>query len=165
MADIVRSNPDFMTPLRARDPFQLMRDMLSWDPFQQLERGFALDRGESFLPAFDLKETKDSFILRADLPGVKEDDIDLSLTGNRLTVSGKREAETEDESDQHYIYERSYGSFTRTFTLPEDCDVDHVSAELKDGVLSVQIPKKPEAQPRKISLKGLKDKVVSKLKA
>jgi HSP20 family protein len=91
----------------------------------------------------DVKETKDAYLFTADLPGVKESDLELSLTGNRLTISGTREEE----------HERSYGSFSRTFTLPDGVDPEHVGAELKDGVLRVNIPKKPEMKPKKIELK------------
>jgi HSP20 family protein len=74
-------------------------------------------------------------------------------------VSGKREAEERQESDRFYAYERTYGSFTRSFTLPEGADVDHAEADLKHGVLMITIPKKPEHQPRKITLKGIGEKV------
>ena len=88
----------------------------------------------------------------ADLPGVKEKDLDLSLTGNRLTVSGKREEEKKEEDERWFTYERSYGAFSRSFTLPDGVDTEHVGAELKEGVLRVSIPKKPELKPRKIEL-------------
>lgn len=90
--------------------------------------------------------------------GVKESDVDITRTGNCLTVSGKRESEREDAGDTYYAYERAYGSFTRSFTMPEGIDADHIHAELKDGVLMVAVPKKPDAQPKKINLKHLFDK-------
>jgi HSP20 family protein len=102
----------------------------------------------------EVKETKDSYIFKADLPGIKEDGLDISLTGNRLTISGQRREEKKDEGDRHYVYERSFGSFSRSFTLPEGIDADHVQAELKDGVLNVVVPKKPEVQPKRILVKG-----------
>ncbi len=136
------------------DPFEMMREMLRWDPMRELART-GLGGGElGFTPSFDVKETKDAYEFKADLPGMKEDDVDISLTGNRLTISGKREEEKRDEGDQYFAYERSYGSFSRSFTLPEGVDAEHVNAELKDGVLSVVVPKKPEVQPRRIQLKG-----------
>jgi HSP20 family protein len=101
-----------------------------------------------------VKETKDSYVFKADLPGVKEENLDVSLTGNRLTISGQRQEEKKEEGDRHYVYERSFGSFSRSFTLPEGIDVDHVQAELKDGVLNVVVPKKPEVQPKRILVKG-----------
>jgi HSP20 family protein len=105
-----------------------------------------------------VKETKDAYVFKVDLPGIDEKDLEISLTGNRLTVSGKREAEQRDENDRFYAYERSYGSFSRSFTLPDGADVEDADADMKSGVLMISIPKKPEHQPRKISLKSGGDK-------
>jgi HSP20 family protein len=106
-----------------------------------------------FVPHFDVKESEAGYVFKADLPGVKEQDLDISLTGNRLTVSGKRDAEERHESETYFAFERTYGSFTRSFTLPEGADAEHVQAELKSGVLTLVLPKKPENQPRKINLR------------
>ena len=76
----------------------------------------------------------------------------VSLNGNLLTVSGKREEEHREEGEQYYALERSSGSFTRSFSLPDGIDGDNISADLKGGVLTIQIPKRPEAQPKKITL-------------
>lgn len=134
------------------DPFRMMRDMLRWDPFREIESlgGFADVRG--FAPSFDVKETKEAYVFRADMPGIKEQDLDISLTGNRLTISGHREQEQREQNDTYYATERSYGSFSRSFTLPEGVDGESVGAELKNGVLEVRVPKKPEVQPKKITL-------------
>jgi HSP20 family protein len=70
-----------------------------------------------FVPDFEVKETKEGFVFKADVPGIKEKDLEITMTGNRLTISGKREAEMEERSDTYYACERSYGSFTRAFTL------------------------------------------------
>jgi HSP20 family protein len=78
----------------------------------------------------------------------------VSLTGNRLTLTGKREEEKREEKDNYFSCERSYGSFSRTFTLPAGTDPDKASAELKDGVLTVTLPKKPEVQPKNIPVNG-----------
>jgi len=139
---------------RERDPFALMQEMLRWDPFRELVR----PSEATLAPAFEVKETKSSYVFKADLPGVKEEDIDVSLSGNRLTISGHRKEERRDEGDRYYAYERSYGSFSRSFTLPEGVDETAVEAEFKDGVLSVTVPKKAEHQPRRISLKGFRGK-------
>jgi HSP20 family protein len=136
---------------RTRDPFALMQEMLDWDPFRELS-GRSRDR--SFAPSFDVKETNDAYLFKADLPGVKEGDIEVSLTGNRLTVSGQREEEKRDEGDRYYAYERSYGSFSRSFTLPDGVDQDDVQADLKDGVLTLTVKKKPEVQAKRIPLTG-----------
>jgi HSP20 family protein len=132
--------------------------MLRWDPFREMAPYWATSDVAAFQPAFEVKETKEAYVFKADLPGVKEQDLDITRTGNRLTVSGKREAEKEDKTDTYYAYERSYGSFARTFTLPDGIDADHVRADLQDGVLSLVVPKTPEAQPKKISLKNLFEK-------
>jgi HSP20 family protein len=135
----------------AWDPFRVMRDMLRWDPFRELEGAAGGDYG-IFAPSFDVKETKEGYVFRADLPGVREEDLEISLTGNRLAISGHREQEKREQGDTYYASERSYGAFSRAFTLPEGTDADNVKAELKNGVLQVIVPKKPEVQPRKITI-------------
>ncbi|MEW5850077.1 MAG: Hsp20/alpha crystallin family protein [Myxococcota bacterium] len=161
MVNIVRrGEPSSLpTPFGLTDPFQMMRDLWNWDPFAGMTPFRAAERATVYTPNFDVKETKDAYIFRADLPGVTEDDIDISLSGNRLTISGKREEEERQEGERYFCYERSYGSFTRSFTLPEDVDVDNVNADFSNGVLKVMVPKAPEAQPKKISLKGAAEKL------
>jgi HSP20 family protein len=136
------------------DPFRTMREMLRFDPFADLEIGVPSFR-EAFVPAFDIKETGDAYVFKSDLPGIKEDDLDVSLTGNQLVVSGKRDEESrQEEGDRYYAYERSYGSFSRTFSLPPGADLDHVKAELRDGVLTIAIGKRPETKAKKIPLQS-----------
>lgn len=161
MAGLIRRGESgALTPRRsAWDPLEHMRELMQqWDPFREL--GFARTYGqgaEGMVPSFEVKETKDSFVIRADLPGVKEQDLDITLQDNRLLISGQREEEKRDESDTYYTYERSYGSFTRAFTLPQGVDSEHANAELKEGVLTLVFPKKKEAQSRKIEV-GAKGK-------
>ncbi len=131
------------------DPFRRMREL-----FEDVESRALEPMMREFTPRFDVKETKDSYMFKADLPGVKEQDVDVSVTGNRLTVSGKRDEERTEEGERYYAYERSYGSFSRAFTLPEGVDADAVRAELKNGVLTIRIPKRPEVQPRRITVQG-----------
>lgn len=143
-------------PTRATfDPFEMMRDMLRMEPYGELS-GWAGEGGLSFAPQFEVKESKDAFEFKADLPGVKEEDLDISLAGNRLTISGTREAEKKDEGDTYYAYERSYGSFSRSFTLPPEADLDQVNASLEKGVLNVHLPKRKESHARKIQVQGEK---------
>jgi HSP20 family protein len=130
------------------DPFRTMDALLRWDPFS----GQAGAVAETFAPRFDVKETKDGYLFKADLPGVKDEDLDISLNGNVLTISGKRDAELAEEGEQYYAMERTHGSFARTFALPDTADGDHVTAELKTGVLTVHVAKRPEAQPKKIAI-------------
>jgi HSP20 family protein len=132
------------------DPFRVMDAFLRFDPLR-MDDGL-LARGGEFTPRFDVKQTKDAFVIKADLPGVKEEELDVSLTGALLTISGKREAERRESDETYYAIERSYGTFTRSFSLPDSVDGEHVTADLKNGVLTVVIPKKPEAQPRKIAV-------------
>jgi HSP20 family protein len=134
--------------------FPSMRDLLRWDPFLEMAPLWnRFDRaGVEWMPSFEVRETRDSYVFKADLPGVKKEDIDVSLRGNRLQISGKRESEKENKDDTYYTYERSFGSFTRAFTLPPEIDVDHVHSELKDGVLTLAIPKKAAAAAKKIAI-------------
>jgi HSP20 family protein len=106
----------------------------------------------AFSPDFDVKETSDSYVFQVDLPGIRDSDVDISITGNRLNISGKREQQQEQTNDNYYVAERCYGSFTRSFTLPQGAELDHVLADLKDGVLTITVPKQAQAQPRKIML-------------
>ncbi len=138
---------------RGVDPFERMRELMQLDPLEEIGRMLGgREQGWGFVPAFEVKETKDAYIFKADLPGVKENDLDITLTGERITISGKRETEKQEDSDRFYAYERSFGSFTRSFTLPEGVDVEHCSAELQEGVLHLQVPKLPQVQPKRIQV-------------
>ena len=152
MANIVRRHGQQPMERGEWEPIRQLREWLGWDPFGEM---MPMARGEEgFVPRFDVKETPDSFVFKADLPGVKDSDLDISLTGNRLTISGKRES-TREEGDEHsryYAYERMYGSFSRSFTLPAGVDPDAVKAELKNGELTLMVPKKAEAQPKRITV-------------
>lgn len=156
MANLIhRRSESEPVPSLARNPLQLMRNLLRLDPFQAMAAvPTALEAQEAmFVPDFEVKETPDAYIFKADLPGVSQGDLDISIADNRLVVSGRREAEAREESDRFFAYERAYGSFTRAFTLPDGVDTDNVRAELKDGVLTLTVPKRPEKQPKKIEVK------------
>lgn len=134
-------------PVRSvRDPFSMARELLSWDPF------FGGRPATAFAPAFEVKETADSFVLKADLPGVAEGDLDIGVHNNVLTVSGSRSAEERKEGESYALYERQFGSFTRSFSLPDMADGEKIDAKLEHGVLTLTIGKKAEAKPRKIAL-------------
>jgi HSP20 family protein len=107
---------------------------------------------ETWAPSFDVTETKDAYTFKADVPGVTKDDLEVHLVGNRLQIAGKRDVEHEQKNDTYYTYERQFGSFSRSFTLPEGIDVEHVKSELKDGVLTLVVPKMPEAQAKRIQI-------------
>jgi HSP20 family protein len=130
----------------SRDPFQVARDLLSWDPF------FGNRQVSAFVPAFEVKETNDAFVLKGDIPGVAEPNLDIAVHNNVLTVSGHRPAEERKEGDSYALYERQYGSFTRSFSLPDTADGERVEAKLEAGVLTLTIWKRSEAKPRKIAV-------------
>jgi HSP20 family protein len=132
---------------RYRDPFSMARELLSWDPF------FGGRPATAFSPSFEVKETNDSFVLKADLPGVLEADLDVAVHNNVLTVSGSRQAEERKEGESYALYERQFGSFSRSFSLPDMADHERIEAKLDGGVLTLTIGKKAEAKPRRIALK------------
>lgn len=103
-------------------------------------------------PAMDLVETDDHFVLRADLPGVSEDDVKIELEDNVLTLSGERKAAHQESKEGYYRVERAYGSFSRTLTLPEGVNADSISANFDRGVLEVRIPKPEQRKPRKVEI-------------
>lgn len=150
MSEIAKKNGGTLTDW---NPLRAMREMLRWDPFREMAPMFpaAFERLE-WNPSFDVTETKDAFIFKADVPGVKKEDIEITTTGNRIQISGKRESEEEKKTDTVYTYERQYGSFTRSFTLPNGADVEHAKSDLKDGVLTLVVPKLAEAQSKKIPI-------------
>lgn len=161
------------TPLARRDPFELMSEFMRRDPFRsdwlwrdpvremrELMRdfgtGFPESRERAWRPDFEVRETDDAYIVTGDVPGLAADDLDLTVSGNTLEISGKREQKEEKEQGGYRTYERAYGSFLRTFAIPDEVAADQIQSKLDSGVLEVVLPKKPEAkQPkRKIAIKS-----------
>lgn len=105
---------------------------------------------ERWLPAVDVLEKDGSLILRAEVPGVNEKDIDLKIEGNVLTLKGEKKQEHEEDRNNYHRMESYYGSFARSFTLPDTVDRDNIKAEYKNGILVVTIPRKAEVRPREI---------------
>jgi HSP20 family protein len=105
-----------------------------------------------WVPAMDLVETDDSYVLRADLPGLSEDDINIEVENNVLTVSGERKSEHEDKGEGYYRVERAFGTFSRSLTLPDGVDPDAVQASFDKGVLEVRIPKPEQTKPRRVQI-------------
>jgi HSP20 family protein len=132
----------------ARDPYSLARELFGWDPFFGGTR-----QASAFVPTFEVKETNEAFVIKADLPGVDEKDLDVNLHNGVLTVAGHRDSEERKEGETYALYERQYGSFTRSFALPDVADGDRIDAKLDQGVLVLMIPKKAEAKPKKIAVK------------
>lgn len=137
-----------------------------WDPFREvvamqnrmnsLFRG--LDEGEgplttaSFVPAADIYEDEKKIVLKLEVPGIDEKDLDVSVENNTLTVKGERKFEKEEKEENFHRIERRYGSFFRAFTLPSTVDTEHVAASYHAGVLNLELKKKPEAQPKQIKV-------------
>jgi HSP20 family protein len=107
-----------------------------------------------WVPAMDLVEAGDHYVLRADLPGMGEDDVKIEFEDGTLTVSGERKAEHEDRAEGFYRVERAFGSFARTLTLPKGVDAEAVTASFDRGVLEVRIPKPEQRKPRRIEIAG-----------
>jgi HSP20 family protein len=105
-----------------------------------------------WMPAMDLVETEDHFVLRADLPGLDEGDVTIEVEDNVLTVSGERKAEHETSKEGYHRVERAFGHFSRSLTLPEGVEAEAVTASFERGVLEVSIPKPEQRKPRKISI-------------
>jgi len=149
MPDMVRRREsDLPTTWGFWDPVRNLHDLMRWDPFRDTHAGWEM--GRDLAPSFDVKETPEAYVFKADLPGVHEADVKVSLVGNRLTVAGKREMEERRDGEALHAVERMHGSFTRSFSLPEGVDGDKVRAELRDGVLTLFVPKKPEGKTRQV---------------
>ena len=103
-------------------------------------------------PAVDIKEEADKFVLLADLPGVKPEEIDVSMEGGVLTIRGEKRTEAKSEKEGYKRVERTYGSFYRRFSLPDTANSDAISAKTNHGVLEIVIPKREAVQPKKISV-------------
>jgi HSP20 family protein len=135
-----------------------MADLLVWRPFQELRKEIDRLFNEFFnrpvlpekfewfewTPAVDVSETEDSIVVKADLPGVKPEEIEINLSDNILTIRGEKKREEEEKKENFYRVERYYGSFMRAIQLPTEVDVEKVKATYKDGVLKVVLPKKVE---------------------
>ncbi len=106
----------------------------------------------TFAPAVDICETTDRYVLKFDLPEVRPEEVDIHVENQTLVVKGERKAETTEAKAGWHRIERSYGQFSRSFTLPNNVDAERITASAKDGVLRLELPKKAEAQPRKIAV-------------
>lgn len=162
MADITRRQnggqmqqiiPSTFEPFRAME--RMMRDLMRWEPMREM--GLMRGMGEGmvgFQPSFDVMETEKSYVIKADVPGVKEKDLDISLHGNRLQISGTRQSEREEKTETFHAIERSHGNFVRSFVLPEEVDADKINADLKEGVLILTLPKREASQVKHIEVKA-----------
>jgi HSP20 family protein len=141
--------------------------LVRWDPIRELdtlqgdmnrlfdrffEGRVANGTARRWIPAMDLVETDDSLVLRGDLPGMTEDDVDIEIKDNVLTVSGERKSESEEKGEGFHRVERAFGTFSRSLTLPHGIDAERVGAKFENGVLEVQIPKPAEAKPTRVQI-------------
>jgi HSP20 family protein len=144
--------------------------MSRWDPFRELSsiqnelnrlfgRTFGSEsteevRSAAWVPAVDVAETEERFVITAELPGVKPDDVDISVENSILTVQGERRFYEETKEEDYHRIERRFGSFARSVTLPSTADPEGIQASFDAGVLRIEVPKKEEAKPRKIQIKA-----------
>ncbi len=145
---IVRWQP-FSTMMAAEREF----DRLFRDPFTAFggERE-AEPSTRPWAPAVDIFETENSIVLKAELPGIDPKDVEVRVEDNTLYLKGERKFEKETKDENYHRVERSYGSFARSFSLPNSIDADKVVAEYKDGVLNLTLPKREEAKPKTIRI-------------
>jgi HSP20 family protein len=136
-------------PIRELDSLQGDMNRL-FDQFFDGRAGNAASR--RWVPAMDLVETDDHLVLRGDLPGLTEDDVDIEIKDNVLTVSGERTAQHEDQAEGYHRVERSFGSFSRSLTLPHGVEPEKVEAKFENGVLEVEIPKPAEAKSTRVQI-------------
>jgi len=137
------------------DPFRELDLFPDWHPFRSLGlwpmRGQAM--GETSLrPAVDVAETDEHYVVTAEVPGIRREDLTVELKDNVLTIRGEKHSERSEKGEQRRWSERVYGSFVRSFTLPANADPDRVSASFQDGVLTLEIQKREEAKPKVIHI-------------
>ncbi len=125
------------------------RRMRPWWP----ERWFRRDEMEAPAPVIDLFEDKNEIVIKAELPGMEKDNIEVNLTDSTLTIKGEKKKQEEVKEENYYRSERAYGSFVRTLELPKDVHADKVKASFKNGILEVRLPKTEEAKTKEIKVK------------
>jgi HSP20 family protein len=144
----------FMDPTRwEREMDRVMENFLGrrmrpWWPERWRGKGIELA-----LPAVDLYEEKDEIVVKAELPGIEKDNVEINLTDRRLTIKGEKKKEEEIKEENYYRSERSHGSFVRTLELPKEVHADKVKASFKNGILEVRLPKTEEAKAKEIKVK------------
>lgn len=146
------------------------RSMAAWSPFremEEMERMMEENFGrptmwrrlpeEEYIwaPSIEMYEKNNNYILRLEIPGVNPEDVDISLTGETLTVKGERKAPGDIRDEAYQVCEMCYGSFSRSVTLPEPVDSAHIKATFENGILDIRIPKAEESKPRQIKIQGV----------
>jgi HSP20 family protein len=135
-------------------PFRTLRSEMDrlFDDFLGLSPARREGVTAVWAPAIDVREDTDNYYVDAELPGMSKEDISLELENNVLSIKGERKFERKDEGENYHFVERSYGSFYRSFALPKNVDGGRISAEYKDGVLHVVLPKREEVKPTKVEV-------------
>jgi len=137
-----------------------------WDPFREVQSlqsrvnalfhdfndGESSTTTASFIPAVDVYEDEKKVVLKLEVPGIEEKDLDVRVENNTLTVKGERKFDKEEKEENFHRIERRYGSFYRAFTLPTTVDTEHIDAAYNAGILKLELKKKPEAQPKQIKV-------------
>ncbi len=139
-------------PFREVSRLRREMDRLWEDYFGSGRRALQPLQGE-FAPAVDVKETADQIVVKAEVPGIDAKDINISVTGDVLTIKGEKKSEREEKDENYHVVERSYGSFSRSLVLPAAADLDKIEAKYDKGVLTVTCPKKEEVKPKAIEIK------------
>ena len=129
-------------------PFRLFEEFFNDWAFKTAQA----KTSDNWKPAVDIMERDGNIILRAEVPGLSEKDVDLKLEGSVLTIRGERKAEPEVGGYTYHQVESFYGTFSRSFTLPQSVDVDRINASCRNGVLTITVPQKPEVKPRAIKV-------------
>jgi HSP20 family protein len=145
---ISRRPADSLNSLRRLN--SMLDDAFSAWPFQSQENGALTS---SWLPATDVFEDKDAVKIVAEVPGVRPEDVKISLENNLLTIRGEKRQQAEEKTERVHRYERTYGTFERAFSLPTTVDPEKIAASYADGILTVTIPKAERARPREIPVK------------
>jgi HSP20 family protein len=144
--------------------------LVRWDPYREFgslaerfnravgsagsrERDEEMGLG-AWMPPVDIAEDKDKVVVTTELPGFKEDEVQIQVEGNLLTIRGERKFEQEKEGKNYHRIERAYGQFIRTFTLPNNVDRENIRAHFKNGLLEVEMPKRADAKPKQIKITG-----------
>ena len=144
-----------MNIVRGYNPFAELEAIK--EQFEKVLRGVeeGVRKDLAFIPNVNTREADDAYYIEVDLPGVKKEDIDIKVDENVLTISGVRKLKEEQKEEEFYKVESMYGKFERSFSLPEDADVDNIEAHSENGVLEIKIPKvqKVENKPKKIEIK------------
>ncbi len=152
MMDLTRFNP-FWAPARRRRSRDWWDNLFegALEPWFRETEGFGDER---FVPAVDIREADDKYLIEAELPGIKKEDVHIEVKDGVLTIRGERKHEEEKKEENYTRIERAYGQFQRSFTLPVNVEEDKIDASYNDGILTVELPKGEKAKPKQIEVKA-----------